>query len=259
MRAGGGVLTDGSYQWCGKNTFEGSGYDKLVEDYTNYSLPVFFTEYGCNKVQPRQWQEVGALYSDKMTNVFSGGLVYEYSQESNDYGLVDIAKNGDAKTVGDFSSLLKAYAKAPQEPQIPSGATAPKRPADCPAEDDPVFAHITANHTLPTTLGGDMIRDGLGNKVKRGVFVDNVSPRATKYDITVDGDTVSNKEVKQTEETDSKPLAAGGHGVNTGGGVGKGAPGSSADSKGAASSADVRGAAFMASLGAVAFGFGLFL
>jgi len=68
-----------SYQWCGKNTFAGSGYDTLVSDYSNYSLPIFFTEYGCNKVRPRIWQEVGALYSDQMTGVFSGGLVYEFT------------------------------------------------------------------------------------------------------------------------------------------------------------------------------------
>ena len=33
-----------SYQWCGDNTFEGSGYDTLVSDYSNYSLPIFFSE-----------------------------------------------------------------------------------------------------------------------------------------------------------------------------------------------------------------------
>ena len=246
-----------SYQWCGKNTFEGSGYDKLVSDYTDYSLPVFFTEFGCNKVQPRQWQEVGALYSDQMTGVFSGGLVYEYSQESNDYGLAEISKNGQVKTISDFTSLQSAYAKAPKQPEIPSGATAPKRPSECPAADDSAFEHITANNTLPTSFGTDMIRNGLGGKVKRGVFVDKLSTRATKYDITLDGKEVSDKEVKQTEETDSTPLPAGGSGINTGGGVGSGAPGSS---KSAASSVGgARGIVFMASLAAVGLGFGLFL
>jgi len=47
-----------SYQWCGHNTFEGSGYDVLVEDYLNYTLPVFFTEFGCNESPPRLWEEV---------------------------------------------------------------------------------------------------------------------------------------------------------------------------------------------------------
>lgn len=30
-----------SYQWCGHQTFETSGFDVLVKDYDDYSLPVF--------------------------------------------------------------------------------------------------------------------------------------------------------------------------------------------------------------------------
>lgn len=33
-----------SYQWCGDQTLESSGYDKLVEAYADYSRPVFFSE-----------------------------------------------------------------------------------------------------------------------------------------------------------------------------------------------------------------------
>jgi hypothetical protein len=40
-----------------------------------------------------------------MTGVFSGGLVYEYMQEANDYGIVDVSKNGQVKTRSDFISL----------------------------------------------------------------------------------------------------------------------------------------------------------
>jgi hypothetical protein len=33
-----------SYQWCGHNTFTGSGYDKLVAAYENFSQPIIFSE-----------------------------------------------------------------------------------------------------------------------------------------------------------------------------------------------------------------------
>lgn len=100
------------YSWCGKSSFKTSGYDQKVEDYSNYSVPLFFSEYGCNKVNPRPFTEVQALYSTDMTGVFSGGLVYEYSEESNNYGLVKISS--DNKTVtpnDDFDNLKSEFAK----------------------------------------------------------------------------------------------------------------------------------------------------
>ncbi|KAI7558038.1 1,3-beta-glucanosyltransferase, partial [Hortaea werneckii] len=66
------------YSWCDPSSFTQSGWDQKVEKFSNYSLPLFLSEYGCitNK---RQFNEVSALYSDKMTSVYSGGLVYEYA------------------------------------------------------------------------------------------------------------------------------------------------------------------------------------
>ncbi|KAF8544194.1 Glucanosyltransferase-domain-containing protein [Trichophaea hybrida] len=249
-----------SYQWCGHNTFVGSGYDKLVEDYTDYSLPVFFTEFGCNESPPRLWEEIGSLYNANMTNVFSGGLVYEYSQETNNYGLVDISKTGQAKTMKDYTSLAQAYKKAGTDIPLPSGHTAPTRPSTCPAEDDKIFDNITANLTLPFTFGTDMIKNGLGGKVTRGKFLSDLSTRATKYAIVMDGQTVSNKEVKDTYKLDYTPLKAGGHGQNTGGGVGAGAPTTGSGKKSTASAvAGPRAVMYLGSLGAVALAFGLFL
>lgn len=91
-----------SYQWCGEQTFHTSGYDKLVKDYSNFNKPIFFSEYGCNKIQPRIFQEVGSIYSKQMSRVFSGGLLYEFVQEPNNYGLVDYDKNGNAIVLPDF-------------------------------------------------------------------------------------------------------------------------------------------------------------
>lgn len=77
------------YSWCGKSSFTKSGYDTQVEFFQNYSVPVFFAEYGCNLpngADGRIWEETTALYSDEMTGVISGGIVYMYFQEANDYG-----------------------------------------------------------------------------------------------------------------------------------------------------------------------------
>jgi 1,3-beta-glucanosyltransferase GAS1 len=74
------------YSWCGDSSYTESGYNQRVAEFSNYSVPAFFAEYGCNTVQPRTFTEVQALYGSNMTGVFSGGIVYMYFQEVNDYG-----------------------------------------------------------------------------------------------------------------------------------------------------------------------------
>ncbi|ORY71331.1 family 72 glycoside hydrolase [Pseudomassariella vexata] len=95
------------YSWCGsESSMSISGYDKQVEFFQNYSVPVFFAEYGCNTggAESRVWDDTTALYSDEMTDVFSGGIVYMYFQEDNDYGIVSIS-NDEASTMDNYKAL----------------------------------------------------------------------------------------------------------------------------------------------------------
>lgn len=100
------------YSWCGRSTFKLSGYDQKVQQYSNYSIPLFLSEFGCNKVTPRPFTEIESIYSTDMTGVFSGGLVYEYSEEANNYGLVKISSDNKTVTPNeDFDNLKSEYAK----------------------------------------------------------------------------------------------------------------------------------------------------
>ncbi|KAN0101893.1 carbohydrate-binding module family 43 protein [Hyaloscypha variabilis] len=99
------------YSWCGDSSYTVSGYAQRTAEFANFSVPAFFAEYGCNTVQPRVFTEVQAIYGENMTGVWSGGIVYMYFQETNDFGLVTVS--GDTVTkLPDFTALSKQLALA---------------------------------------------------------------------------------------------------------------------------------------------------
>jgi 1,3-beta-glucanosyltransferase GAS1 len=107
------------YSWCGDSSFQESGFDVRTKEFEDWNIPVFFAEYGCNEVQPREFTEVEALYGDQMNDVWSGGIVYMYFQEANDYGLVSLDGNS-VSTLPDFTNLASQIAKV--DPTGPNSA-----------------------------------------------------------------------------------------------------------------------------------------
>ncbi len=73
----GDIFALNSYSWCGKSNIKESSYDQLVSFFKDSSVPVFYSEYGCNTPSPRVFTEVQAIYGPEMNTVFSGGVVYE--------------------------------------------------------------------------------------------------------------------------------------------------------------------------------------
>jgi len=94
------------YEWCGNSDYVTSGYSQRVEEFSEYSVPSFFAEYGCNTqgggAAGRKFTEVAAIYGSNMTQVFSGGIVYEFFQEENDYGLASV-DGTSVSTLADFA------------------------------------------------------------------------------------------------------------------------------------------------------------
>lgn len=121
------------YSWCDPSSFEESGWDAKVERYGNYTIPLFLSEYGCI-TNERNWGEVAALYSTKMTGVYSGGLAYEYTIEPNGYGLVEVV-DGEVVPNRDFDALKDAFA-ATSNPTGDGGARTSTGVMECPAESD---------------------------------------------------------------------------------------------------------------------------
>jgi hypothetical protein len=100
------------YEWCGFSSFHSSGYRERTEEFKNYPIPVFFSEFGCNLQRPRPFTEVEALFGPLMTDTWSGGLAYMYFEEENEYGVVEIGANGEVTPLPDYYCLQRAYKSA---------------------------------------------------------------------------------------------------------------------------------------------------
>lgn len=168
-----------TYQWCGKQTFETSGYDILVKDYDLYTKPIFFSEYGCNEVLPRSFKEIEAIYSDQMTGVFSGGLVYEFAQEPNNYGLVDYDEDGNVKLLSDFSTFKNQISKI-GEVKLPKNVFVqneksnikPSRKNSKPLRKicELEYANLDISKGIPKSMAFPMIKSM--SKQKQGKFIE---------------------------------------------------------------------------------------
>lgn len=197
-----------SYSWCGSEaTFETSGYDKLVEMFSNSTIPVFFSEYGCNEVQPRTFDEVPVLYGEKMT-VMSGGLIFEWTQEDNNYGIVDAYSNGTVHLRGDYDALADKYGKLnmtliQNHNTTATNLKAPKCNADLIGDNG-----ISKDFDLPSVPDGveDLISSGVSNAPKGSI----IPVTKTTVDLPVyatSGGEVSGLEIYPAEGSDRKPSA----------------------------------------------------
>ncbi|KAJ5210905.1 Glycoside hydrolase superfamily [Penicillium cf. griseofulvum] len=122
------------YSWCDPSSFTTSGWDQKVKNFTGYGLPLFLSEYGCN-INTREFNEVKALYSEKMTPVYSGGLVYEYTESDNKYGLVKV--NGDQVVPNKDYKALKTSFEGTDNPKGDGGYNSTGGASTCPKMQKP--------------------------------------------------------------------------------------------------------------------------
>ncbi|QQK47301.1 Glycoside hydrolase, superfamily [Penicillium digitatum] len=87
-----------AYEWCGASSYEQSGYNMLQKNATDYPIPIFFSETGCNTPSPRTFEDQAAIFGDQMSDTWSGSIIYEWIEETNDYGLINYGPSVDAAT-----------------------------------------------------------------------------------------------------------------------------------------------------------------
>lgn len=112
-----------SYEWCGdvctthgsdisrmrrmfltdstpQVSFTTSGYSNLESEAVNFPVPIFFSETGCNTSPPRTFEDQAAIFGNDMVNDWSGAIIYEWIQETNDYGLISYGPEVSATAIG---------------------------------------------------------------------------------------------------------------------------------------------------------------
>jgi 1,3-beta-glucanosyltransferase GAS3 len=143
------------------------GYNLLVDMFDASAIPVLFSEYGCNKPKgvPRVFNEVQALYGGNMT-ALSGGLVYEYSQEESDYGLVIVNENSTVTLRKDFDNLQLQYNKLDLTLiQNADAAETNTMFPECSQGLISTASGFSKNFTVPERVSGieDLINNGIKN------------------------------------------------------------------------------------------------
>lgn len=91
------------------------------------------SEYGCIESRPRKFQEIKPMMDSDMSSVYSGGLMYEYSLEDNDYGIVKI--KGNTVTPEDEFDLFKSALSKYPAPTGSGGAAKASHGVECPKSE----------------------------------------------------------------------------------------------------------------------------
>lgn len=181
-----------SYSWCGDATYKSSGYNVLTQDFQDISMPVFFSETGCNNVKPRVFSEIEAIYGPDMSSSLSGALVYEYSEEENEYGLVQINNNGSVSLRVDFDNLQKQYNKLDLSAitKFNSSQTSMDAPSCNP---DKITSNITKSFDVPARVDGidKMVEDGYTKGIHIGELVDVSSTKLSQDVYDSNGNLIS--------------------------------------------------------------------
>lgn len=172
------------YEWCGDSSYTNSGYDQLEAAFSNFSIPIFFSEFGCNAVTPRPFTEIAAIYGSQMISTFSGGIVYEYSQEASNYGLVDLS-SGSVQPLTDFATLKSKFAAV--NPSGSNGAQTGLSASTCPGNSSD-FSGVWAAGVLPAqpaaaaayikSGAGQPLGDSTNSQQAGAAAVPSVSPAA---------------------------------------------------------------------------------
>jgi hypothetical protein len=128
-----------------------------------------------------------------MTPVLSGGMVYEYSQETSNYGLVTINDDGSAQLLSDYNSLQNQFNKL--NVTLIEGVKAQNTTTTAPKCASSLLTSSTfaSNFTIPDVPAGaqDLINNGISNP-NNGKIISVSDTKVTQTVTDVNNNPISN-------------------------------------------------------------------
>ncbi|KAK5126131.1 hypothetical protein LTR85_011486 [Meristemomyces frigidus] len=156
-----------AYEWCGSSSYDVSGYVFLQQNASDYNIPIFFSETGCNTPDPRLFQDQSAIFGNEMSGTWSGAIIYEWIEETNNYGLISYGPSAAATATGtgvvagytrtgtptpispDFENLSSQWATLSPSGVSMAAYSPSNTPPACPSYTSGVW-EISGNVALPT-------------------------------------------------------------------------------------------------------------
>lgn len=160
-----------AYGWCGKSTMTVSGYNYLAGNASGYSIPIFFSETGC-KVDStgRIFTDQASILGPDMNSQWSGAIIYEWSMEANNYGLVSTGAGGTPTPVSpDFTNLKNQWSTLNPTGTPSSRYGANVTPPSCPKSTVSGWA-INGDISLPTLKQALVSKSATGTASNTGTL-----------------------------------------------------------------------------------------
>ncbi|KAI0639101.1 Glucanosyltransferase-domain-containing protein [Trametes polyzona] len=136
-----------NYEYCGEGS--PTAYNGKNGDFAGFPLPAYFSEFGCVRIQPRLWTDVPIIFSQPMSDIWSGAVAFSYfpaQADDGQFGMVTI--DGSTVTTSDDFDRLKAQYTNVTFPTVPSKSDAGSTAfPECPAQN----STFLASTTLPPT------------------------------------------------------------------------------------------------------------
>lgn len=171
-----------AYEWCGSaSSYSISGYSELQANASGYPIPIFFSETGCNTAPPRLFDDQSAIFGSEMSGTWSGAIVYEWIQETNQYGLISYGPEVSATATDAVGGFTRTGTPTPINPDYTNlkNQWATLTPSGVKLSDYSASASSLSTAPCPTSTPDGWAVDGNSALPTLGQSLDRSTPTSS--------------------------------------------------------------------------------